>query len=140
MTAAAEAMHTSQPALSKQIRELEDELGVPLFLRHGKKYTRLTEAGERVLEIAERLLLEAENIRRTGAEFAAGDAGTLSIAATHTQARYALPKRLARFRQEFPRVRLRLHQAIRNRWRSWSPTARPPSAWRPSRWTGIRRW
>jgi DNA-binding transcriptional LysR family regulator len=110
VTAAAEALHTSQPALSKQIRELEDELGVPLFLRHGKKYAQLTEAGERVLEIAERLLLEADNIRRTGAEFAAGDAGTLSIAATHTQARYALPRRLARFRQEFPRVRLRLHQ------------------------------
>lgn len=110
VTAAAQAMHTSQPALSKQIRELEDELGAPLFLRRGKKYVQLTEAGAQVLAIAERVLLEAENIRRVGAEFAANDAGTLSIAATHTQARYALPRRLARFRQEYPRVRLQLHQ------------------------------
>ena len=110
LTAAAEALHTSQPALSKQIRELEDELGVSLFVRHGKKYTQLTEAGERILGIAERLLAQADDIRRAGAEYASGDAGTLSIAATHTQARYALPPLLARFRQEFPRVRLRLHQ------------------------------
>lgn len=110
LTAAAEALHTSQPALSKQIRELEDELGVSLFVRHGKKYTQLTEAGERILRIAERVLAQADDIRRTGAEFASGDAGTLSIAATHTQARYALPPLLARFRLEYPRVRLRLHQ------------------------------
>ena len=110
LTAAAEALHTSQPALSKQIRELEDELGVALFVRHGKKYTQLTEPGQRILHIAERLLANADDIRRTGAEFAAGDAGTLSIAATHTQARYALPPLLARFRSEYPRVRLHLHQ------------------------------
>jgi LysR family cys regulon transcriptional activator len=110
LTAAAEALHSSQPALSKQIRELELELGVDLFVRRGKKYTEMTEAGTRILAIAERLLAEAENIRRTGAEFARGDAGTLSIAATHTQARYALPRHLMRFRQEFQRVRLRLHQ------------------------------
>lgn len=110
LTAAAEALHTSQPALSKQIRELEDELGVALFVRHGKKYTQLTEPGEQILHIAERLLANADDIRRTGAEFAAGDAGTLSIAATHTQARYALPPLLARFRSEYPRVRLHLHQ------------------------------
>lgn len=110
LTSAAEALHTSQPALSKQMRELEDELGVTLFVRHGKKYTQLTEAGQRIVVIAERVLAEAENLRRTGAEFAAGDAGTLSIAATHTQARYLLPPLLARFRSEFPRVRLSLHQ------------------------------
>jgi LysR family cys regulon transcriptional activator len=110
LTAAAEALHTSQPALSKQIRELEDELGVALFVRHGKKYTQLTEAGVRILGIAERVLAQADDIRRAGAEYASGDAGTLSIAATHTQARYALPPLLARFRQEYPRVRLRLHQ------------------------------
>jgi DNA-binding transcriptional LysR family regulator len=83
---------------------------VALFVRRGKKYTELTEAGAQILSMAERLLAEADNIRRTGAEFARGDAGTLSIAATHTQARYALPRHLMRFRQEFPRVRLRLHQ------------------------------
>lgn len=110
LTAAAEVLHTSQPALSKQILELEHELGVALFVRRGKKYTELTEAGTRILAMAERLLAEAENIHRTGAEFARGDAGTLSIAATHTQARYALPRHLMRFRQEFPGVRLRLHQ------------------------------
>ena len=110
LTAAAEVLHTSQPALSKQIRELEDELGVSLFVRRGKKYTQLTEAGERILVIADRVLAHADEIRRTGAEFAAGDAGTLSIAATHTQARYALPPLLARFRNEYPRVKLRLHQ------------------------------
>jgi len=110
LTSAAEVLHTSQPALSKQMRELEDELGVALFVRHGKKYTQLTEAGERIVAIAERVLAEADNLKRTGAEYAAGDAGTLSIAATHTQARYLLPPLLARFRAEFPRVRLGLHQ------------------------------
>lgn len=110
LTAAAEALHTSQPALSKQIRELEDELNVPLFIRHGKKYTGLTEPGQRILLHAERVLAEADNIRRTGAEYASGEEGTLSIAATHTQARYALPPMLARLRDEYPRVRLRLHQ------------------------------
>ena len=100
LTSAAQALHTSQPALSKQIRELEDELGVTLFVRRGKKFTDLTEAGQRIVASAERVLAEAENLRRTGAEYASGDAGTLSIAATHTQARYALPAMLARFRQE----------------------------------------
>ena len=110
LTSAAEVLHTSQPALSKQMRELEDELGVTLFVRHGKKYTQLTEAGVRIVAIAERVLAEAENLRRTGAEYAAGDSGTLSIAATHTQARYLLPRLLARFRAEYPKVRLSLHQ------------------------------
>ena len=110
LTAAAQALHTSQPALSKQIRELEDELGVTLFVRHGRKFTALTEAGQRILGIAERVLAEAENLKRTGAEYAAGETGVLSIAATHTQARYALPAMLARFRLRYPRMRLRLHQ------------------------------
>jgi DNA-binding transcriptional LysR family regulator len=83
---------------------------VALFVRRGKKFASLTEAGERILGIAERVLAEAENIRRTGAEYAAGETGVLSIAATHTQARYALPAMLARFRLRHPRMRLRLHQ------------------------------
>jgi len=110
LTAAAEALHTSQPALSKQIRELEDELGVQLFVRHGKRYTQMTEAGERILQIASRLLDEADALRKTSAEYAEGHSGTLSIAATHTQARYVLPAVLARFREEFPAMQFRLLQ------------------------------
>jgi len=110
LTSAAEALHTSQPALSKQMRELEDELGVTLFVRHGKKYTQLTEAGERIVAIAERVLAEADNLKRAGADHAGGETGTLSVAATHTQARYLLPKLLAQFRIEYPKVRLSLHQ------------------------------
>jgi DNA-binding transcriptional LysR family regulator len=110
LTAAAEVLHTSQPALSKQIRELEDELGVQLFVRHGKRYTQLTEAGEKVLEAAGRVLDEAEALRKIGKQYSAGHGGTLSVAATHTQARYALPTVLARFRVEFPAVQFKLLQ------------------------------
>jgi LysR family transcriptional regulator, cys regulon transcriptional activator len=110
LTAAAEVLHTSQPALSKQIRELEDELGVLLFVRHGKRYTQLTEAGGRILDAAARVLDDAAALRRIGEEYAAGHAGTLSIAATHTQARYVLPTVLARFRSEFPAMQFRLLQ------------------------------
>ena len=110
LTAAAEVLHTSQPALSKQIRELEDELGVQLFVRHGKRYTHLTEAGEQVLQRASRVLDEADALRKVSSEFAEGHAGTLSIAATHTQARYVLPAVLARYRAEFPAMQFRLLQ------------------------------
>ncbi len=110
LTAAAEVLHTSQPALSKQIRELEDELGVQLFVRHGKRYTHLTEAGEQVLQRASRVLDEAEALRKVSSEFAEGQSGTLSIAATHTQARYVLPAVLARYRAEFPAMQFKLLQ------------------------------
>ncbi len=110
LTAAAEVLHTSQPALSKQIRELEDELGVQIFVRHGKRYTALTEAGQKILEAAERVLEEAAALRKVGEQYAAGHGGTLSIAATHTQARYALPTVLARFRAEFPTMQFKLLQ------------------------------
>jgi len=110
LTAAAEVLHTSQPALSKQIRELEDELGVQLFIRHGKRYTALTEAGERILEHASRVVDEADALRKASAEYGKGHAGTLSIAATHTQARYVLPAVLARFREEFPGMQYKLLQ------------------------------
>jgi LysR family cys regulon transcriptional activator len=110
LTAAAEVLHTSQPALSKQIRELEDELGVQIFVRHGKRYTALTEAGEKILAAAERVLDEAAALRKVGEEYGAGHGGTLSIAATHTQARYVLPAVLARFRAEFPAMQFRLLQ------------------------------
>jgi DNA-binding transcriptional LysR family regulator len=96
--------------LRVRIRELEDELGVQLFVRHGKRYTQMTEAGERILEIANRLLDEADALRKVGSEFSEGHAGTLSIAATHTQARYVLPAVLARFREEFPAMQFKLLQ------------------------------
>ena len=110
LTAAAEVLFTSQPALSKQIRELEDELGVQLFVRHGKRYTQLTEAGEQILAAAERVLDETAALRKISEQFAAGHSGTLSIAATHTQARYVLPTVLARFRAEFPAMQFKLLQ------------------------------
>ncbi|MDS4013368.1 MAG: HTH-type transcriptional regulator CysB [Candidatus Accumulibacter sp.] len=107
---AAEALYTSQPGISKQIRLLEDELGVIVFERSGKRLTAITEPGRVVLEIAERMLREAENIRRVGEEYAAGDSGSLVIATTHTQARYALPAVIKRFVERYPKVRLSLHQ------------------------------
>jgi LysR family cys regulon transcriptional activator len=107
---AAEALHTSQPGVSKQIRALEDELGVEVFVRHGKRLAALTEPGKTVIAIAERILAEAGNLRRAGEEFANEKLGTLTIAATHTQARYALPKAVAAFKRRYPKVELVIHQ------------------------------
>jgi len=110
ISAAATQLHTSQPGVSKQILLLEQELGAPIFQRHGKRLTGVTEAGYQVLEITERMLRDAENIQRVGEEFTQADSGTLLIATTHTQARYALPETIKRFRQRYPRVRLRIRQ------------------------------
>jgi LysR family cys regulon transcriptional activator len=110
LTDVAAALHTSQPGISRQIRELEDELGVEIFVRAGKRLTGLTPPGVVVLPIVERLLLDAENLRRAGAEFSAQMSGPLSIAATHGQARYALPAVVRDFRQLYPQVTLNLHQ------------------------------
>ena len=107
---AAEALHTSQPGVSKQIRALEDELGVQVFVRHGKRLVAITEPGKAVVAIAERMLAEAQNLRRAGEEFANDQLGTLTIAATHTQARYALPKAVAAFKRQYPKVELRIQQ------------------------------
>jgi len=107
---AAEALHTSQPGVSKQIRALEDELGVQVFVRHGKRLVSVTEPGKAVVAIAERILSEAQNLRRAGEEYANDQLGTLTIAATHTQARYALPKAVAAFKRRYPKVELLLHQ------------------------------
>ena len=107
---AAEALHTSQPGVSKQIRALEDELGVEVFVRHGKRLVSVTEPGKAVIAIAERILAEAANLKRAGEEFANDQIGTLTIAATHTQARYALPKAVAAFKRRYPQVELRIHQ------------------------------
>jgi len=110
VSAAAEALHTSQPGVSRQIKDLEEELGVEIFVRHGKRFTALTEPGRAVLAIAERILVEAANMKRAGEEFANEKLGSLTIAATHTQARYALPKAVAAFKRRYPDVQLVFHQ------------------------------
>lgn len=107
---AAEAMHTSQPGVSKQIRLLESELGVPVFSRTGKRLTALTEPGAEIVQAARRALREVENIRRIGQEYTGESSGTLTIATTHTQARYVLPPVIQRFRERHPRIRLQIRQ------------------------------
>lgn len=110
LTAAAVSLHTSQPGISRQIKELESELGVEIFVRHGKRVIGLTDAGRLLAPIVERILQEAENLRVASAELRDQDSGTLTIAATHTQARYALPAVVTEFKRRFPRVRLSLLQ------------------------------
>jgi len=110
LTEVASALHTSQPGVSRQIRELEEELGIDIFVRAGKRLTGLTPPGEVLLPIVERLLLDADNLRRVGDEFVAQNSGRLSIAATHSQARYALPTVVRDFRAVYPQVTLELHQ------------------------------
>ena len=107
---AAEALFTSQPGVSKQIRQLEDELGVPVFIRQGKRLASLTDAGAAVVDTARRALKEIENLKRVGAEYRRDDAGTLAIATTHTQARYVLPPVLRDFASRYPKVKLILQQ------------------------------
>jgi LysR family cys regulon transcriptional activator len=110
LTEAANALHTSQPGVSKQIRELEQELGVEIFERRGKRFVALTEPGHRIAEIVERVLQELDNLKRVGGEFGAEDAGSLTVATTHTQARYSLPRVIAEFRGRHPKVHLSLLQ------------------------------
>jgi LysR family cys regulon transcriptional activator len=117
---AAAALYTSQPGISKQIKLLEDELGVIVFERSGKRLTAVTEPGRAVLEIAERILRDAENIRRVGEEYAGGDSGSLVIATTHTQARYALPGVVKSFVDRHPRVRLSLRQGHPTQIAEWA--------------------
>ena len=107
---AAENLHTSQPGVSKQIRLLEEELGVDIFVRNGKRVVSVTEPGKEILAIAQRVLLEAKNLREAGREFSSQHTGTLTIATTHTQARYVLPQVIARFSERYPQVKLTLHQ------------------------------
>lgn len=110
LTEAAKALHTSQPGVSKAIIELEEELGVEIFARHGKRIKRITEPGEHVLRSVEIILREVANLKRIGEQFSAQDSGTLSIATTHTQARYVLPEPIRRLREAFPKVSVSLHQ------------------------------
>ena len=120
ITAAAQALHTSQPGVSKQIRLLEEELGVLIFERNGKHLDRVTPAGARILETARRVLSEVENITRTADEFADTDRGSLCVATTHTQARYALPGVIQRFRQAYPRVSLHINQGAPPQIAAWA--------------------
>lgn len=110
ITAAAKALHTSQPGVSKQVKLLEEELGFQIFEREGRNVTRVTAAGQAVVEHATRLLEEAENIRRLSADFQDESRGSMSIATTHTQARYVLPPVIKQFRARYPKVDLHLHQ------------------------------
>ncbi|MDD2730056.1 CysB family HTH-type transcriptional regulator [Malikia sp.] len=110
LTEVAATLHTSQPGVSRQVRELEEELGVELFERSGKRLLGLTSAGKALLPIVERVLLDADSLRRAGQELQGREEGKLSIAATHSQARYALPHVVRDFRQRWPRVSLHLHQ------------------------------
>jgi LysR family cys regulon transcriptional activator len=110
LTLVAEALHTSQPGVSRQLKELEQELGVELFVRAGRRLLGLTPPGKAILPIVERLVRDAENLRRAGAEYGAADRGLLTVAATHTQARYALPSAVRDFRAAHPGVTLHLQQ------------------------------
>jgi LysR family cys regulon transcriptional activator len=110
LTETAKALYTSQPGISKAILELEEELGVDIFARHGKRLRRVTEPGLLVLQSVEIILREVGNLKRIGDEFSKQDAGTLSIATTHTQARYVLPEPVAALRRRFPKVHVSLHQ------------------------------
>jgi len=110
ITAAAEKLHTSQPGVSKQIKLLEDELGFQIFVRDGRTLTRVTPAGQQVIDRAVRILREVQNIKRLSDDYKDESRGSLSIATTHTQARYVLPEVIRRFRELYPDVRLHLHQ------------------------------
>ncbi|CAB3799802.1 CysB family HTH-type transcriptional regulator [Pararobbsia alpina] len=110
LTEVANVLYTSQSGVSKQIKDLEDELGVDIFVRRGKRLTGLTEPGRAVHKTIDRMLLDAENLRRVARQFSEHDAGHLVVATTHTQARYALPKVIQQFKAVFPKVHLALRQ------------------------------
>jgi LysR family cys regulon transcriptional activator len=110
LTETAKALFTSQPGISKAILELEEELGVDIFARHGKRLRKVTEPGQQVLKSIEAIMREVGNLKRIGDEFSKQDAGTLSIATTHTQARYVLPEPVAQLRKRYPKVNVSLHQ------------------------------
>ena len=110
LTETAKALHTSQPGVSKAIIELEEELGIEIFARHGKRLKRVTEPGQQVLKSIELIMREVTNLKRIGDEYSSEDSGTLSIATTHTQARYVLPEPVAKLRLAYPKVNVSLHQ------------------------------
>ena len=110
LTETAKALHTSQPGVSKAIIELEEELGIEIFARHGKRLKRITEPGQHVLHSIELILREVSNLKKIGEQYSAQDNGMLSIATTHTQARYVLPLPVAKLREKYPKVNISLHQ------------------------------
>ena len=110
VSAAANALHASQPGVSNQVQQLEDELGLQIFVRHGKRLTDLTPVGRSVVEMADRVLMDVENIRQLAADSKNDQIGTLSIGTTHTQARYALPKAIKAFSEQYPEVHLNMVQ------------------------------
>lgn len=110
LTDAAKALHTSQPGVSKAIIELEQELGIQIFARHGKRLKNVTEPGQHVVESVAIILREVDNLRRIGEQYSARDFGTLSIATTHSQARYVLPRAVTQLRARYPKVNVSLHQ------------------------------
>ena len=112
LTETAKALHTSQPGISKAILELEEELGIDLFARHGKRLRRVTEPGAQALKSIEVIMREVANLKRIGEQYSKQDAGTLSIATTHTQARYFLPEPVAQLRRRWPKVQVVLHQGV----------------------------
>jgi LysR family cys regulon transcriptional activator len=124
ITTASDRLFTSQPGISKQLRQLENEIGVQIFSRKGKSLVALTPAGTTVVEYARKILRDADNIRRLGKELSGETEGTLSIATTHTQARYVLPEILKEFHKLYPdviRVKLRSPQATTRSIQSTSP-------------------
>ncbi len=110
LTLAATKLFTSQPGISKQIKELESELGIQIFVRRGKRLVALTEPGQAALKIIDRILLETDNLKAVAREFIDQDSGTLTIATTHTQARYSLPRVVTEFKRRYPNVHLALQQ------------------------------
>jgi len=110
ITSAAEALFTSQPGVSKQIQLFEDELGLQVFQRNGKRLTGITEPGAQILSLAAKVILDVDNIKRVGDEFTNIESGTLTIATTHTQARYKLPAAVKEFMSQYPQVKLNIHQ------------------------------
>jgi LysR family cys regulon transcriptional activator len=110
LTEAAKALHTSQPGVSKSIIELEEELGIDIFARHGKRLRRVTEPGQLVVKSIENIMREVNNLKKIGEQYSLESTGRLSIATTHTQARYVLPKPIAKLRETYPGVNISLHQ------------------------------
>jgi LysR family cys regulon transcriptional activator len=110
LSRAAKKLHTSQPGISKQIQLLEDELGVEIFIRNGKRMVSITPPGQNIVEIAGKILKEANNLKWVGQEFTNKDVGSLTVATTHTQARYALPPTIRQFTTRYPKVKLTIRQ------------------------------